>query len=215
MIGTFLTPRLPVRFVQDPVRQVDGVAAVMPQQVVDPRARLPVHVQIGPAEEVGLDDHVVQVERAFLDALPNLAVRRGEPPGMRDHQRLARPFRRVEHLLRVGQVERHRDLDLHVLALGEGHQRLRAVLVAGSRQDHRVDAGPVDARLQVVRGKGNLVGCRELRRTLLGPGCDRDHFDAVDFGQRLGVNLAHRTRACQTNLHQSSGFTRTLKRLLS
>ena len=91
VVGALLTPDLPVRLVQDPVRQVDRVATMMPEQVVDPRARLAVHVEIRAAEEVGLDDHVMQMERAFLDALANLAVRAREPARVRHHARLFRP----------------------------------------------------------------------------------------------------------------------------
>ena len=127
------------------------MAAVVPEQVVHPRPCLAVHVRVGPAEEIRLDDHVMQVERALLDASPDLAMRAREAPRVRDHADLAGLLRGSEHVLRVGQIEAHRDLDLDVLALRQRQDRLIVVLVARRRQDDRVDAGPVDARLEVRR----------------------------------------------------------------
>jgi hypothetical protein len=77
----------------------------------------------------------MQVEGAFLDALADLAMRAREAAGVRHHADLAGRFRRLHHVLGVSEAERHRDLDLHVLALRQREERLVVVLVARRRQE--------------------------------------------------------------------------------
>ena len=113
---------------------------------------------------------------------------------------------RVEHPLRVGQVERHRDLDLHVLALRQRQQRLVAMLVAGRGQNHGVHARAIDARLEIGRVERNVPLRGELVHTIGRAARHRHHFHALDLRQGLDVNLAHRPRACQTDFHRASAF---------
>jgi hypothetical protein len=178
------------------------MATVMPQQVVDPRARLAVHVEVRAAEEVRLHHHVVQVERTLLDAAPDLAVGIGEAARVRDHQHRPRLLLRIQHLLRVRQSERHRDFYLNVLALREREHRLLTMLIARRRQNDRVDAGTVDALFQVRGGERDIPLRRELFRACLGAPGNRNDLHTLDLGQSLGVDFPHRARASQTNLQR-------------
>src|SRR5678815_6049858 len=87
--------------------------------------------------------------RDSLDAFPDLAMRAREAPRVRDHADLASRLRGLYHVLGVLKAERHRDLDLHVLALRQRHDRLIVMLIAGRRQNYGIDAGTVNAGLEV------------------------------------------------------------------
>jgi len=196
MIRPLLSPDVPVRFVENPVREIHRMATMMPKQVVDPRPRLPVHVQVRAAEEIGLDDHVMQVEGAFLDALADLAMRARKAAGVRHHADLAGRFRRLHHVLGVSEAERHRDLDLDVLAHGERQERLVRMLIGGCRQNDGINSRTIDAGLQVSGGEGNIPLRGEILHAFFGAASDRDDLYIVDLCQRLHMDFAHRTSAC-------------------
>ena len=81
-------------------------------------------------EEIRLDDHVMQVKRAVLDPAADFAVRRRKAPRVRDHADPARRAGRVGNALGIRQVEAHRNLDLHVLALRQREHGLVRVHAA-------------------------------------------------------------------------------------
>ena len=170
------------------------MATVVPQQVVDPGSRLTVHVQVRAAEKICLDDHVMEVERAIPDAAPDLAVRAREAACVGDHAHLAGRLRRLDHVLGVGEAERHGDLDLDVLALRQRHDRLIVMLVARRRQDHRIDARTVDACLEVRGSERNLVLLGEGLRALVRACRNRDDLDVFNFCEGLDVDFPHRAR---------------------
>src|SRR5215471_650299 len=62
------------------------------------------HVQVGPPEEVRLDDKVVQMKRALANALLDLAVRAREAARVRHHADLASLLRRGQHVLGVVRI---------------------------------------------------------------------------------------------------------------
>ena len=105
--------------------------------------------------------------------LLHLAMRAREAARVRDHADLAGLPRRRQHVLGVGQVQAHRNLDLDVLALRERQDRLVVVLVARRRQDHRVHAGPIDARLEAGRSERDSPFRRECLPALFGAARDR------------------------------------------
>ena len=206
MVRSLLPPHVEIRLVENPLREIDGVATVMPEEVVDPRARLAVHVQVRAAEEVRLDDHVMQVEGALADPPVDFAVRARKPPSVGDHADFARLALRVQHPLCVGEIKAHRNLDLDVLALRQGEQRLLAVLFGGGRQNDRIDTGPLDTGGEVRRLKRNIPLLREFPAAFVGAAGNRHHFHAVNFFQRLHVNGAHRSGTRQTNLHRDASI---------
>ena len=117
------------------------MASVVPQQVIHPRSRLTVHVEIGSAEEIRLDDHVIEMKRPLLNATTDLSMRAGEPARVGDHADFASLLRRLQHALRIGQVQAHRNFNLDVLAFRQRENGLICVQGARCRQDDRVDAG--------------------------------------------------------------------------
>ena len=48
------------------LEQIDGVAGVVPQQMIGPAARLAGRVHVGAAEEIGLHVHLLDFELAGL-----------------------------------------------------------------------------------------------------------------------------------------------------
>jgi len=46
----------------------------VPQQIVDPRSRGAMHIEIGSPEEVGFDDHVLQVKLPFQNPATNFPM---------------------------------------------------------------------------------------------------------------------------------------------
>ena len=121
------------------LEQVDGVAGVVPEQVVGPAPRLAEGIHVGPAEEVGLHVHLQHPQLAGRDLLVDPLVAGVEAAGVAGHRDEARVLLRLHQRLGVGEAVRHRDLDLHVLAGLQALDGLRRVHLGGRAQDHRVD----------------------------------------------------------------------------
>ena len=68
------------------LEQIDGVAGVVPQQVVGPAARLAQRVHVGAAEEVRLHVHLLHLQFAGLDALVDPLVAGIEAPRVSGHR---------------------------------------------------------------------------------------------------------------------------------
>ncbi len=143
----------------------------------------------------------MEMERAVLNAAPNLPMRIRKPARVRHHQRFPGLFGLVEHVLRVGQVQRHGNFDLHVLALAQRHHRLIVMLVARGREDDRVHAGTVDALLEVGRRVRDIPLRREFLHAGLGASGNGNDGDVLDLLEGFDVNLAHGPGAGEADLH--------------
>ena len=98
------------------LEQVHGVTGVMPQQMIGPTTRLAQRIGVGPAEEIGLHVHLLNLQLAGLDALMNPLVAGIEAPGVAAHADDARLLLHLQQPFGVGQVVGNRDFDHHVLA---------------------------------------------------------------------------------------------------
>ena len=100
-------------------------------------------------------------------------------------------FRCRQHALGIGEVQRHRDFDLDVLAFRQRQYRLVRVLVARRGQNDGVHARAVDAGFEAGRMKRDLPLVGERFPRFFGPAGDRHHFDAGNLPKRLHVYDAH------------------------
>ena len=119
--------------------QVDGVAGVVPQQVIDPRARLAQRVHIGAAEEVGVRLHLLQEDAFLAQLLVHQLVRRVEATDMAGHGRDAGFLLHLNDALGVGDTVAHGDFDQHVLAGAHGGLGLIGVDLRRAGDDDCVD----------------------------------------------------------------------------
>jgi hypothetical protein len=103
----------------DPARligkQVDRVGRVVPEQVVGPRARLALGVDVPAAEEVGLHIHLLDGEFAGPDPVVHVLVRGIEAAGVAHHAHQPGFLLLGDHRLRVGPAVGQRDFDLTCL----------------------------------------------------------------------------------------------------
>ena len=97
------------------LEQVDGVAGVVPQQVVGPAAGLAEGVRVGAAEEVRLTTRCWRLQLARHDAAVHPLVARVEAPGVAHHGDERRCVLRVDHGSQSARLG-HRDLHQDVLA---------------------------------------------------------------------------------------------------
>ncbi len=185
------------------LEQVDGMAGVVPEQVIGPAARLALEIDVLAAEEKCLHHEMLQLELAGHDPVVNPLMRRIEPARMPGHGDQTACLLRLVDRRRVRQRIGDRNFDLDVLA---GLQALNCLcrLHLGRRGDNcGVDAGLVE-RLGEVR--------RPVRNTVFpGNGLDgfgpaageADDLDAVDVLESIQVLLAKRTLANHDNLHEN------------
>ena len=172
------------------LEEVHGVRRVVPEQVIRPGARLAERVRVAATEEIGLHVHLLDPELAAPDAPMDPLVRRVESPRVTDHADAAGVMLHACDLARVRPVVGERDLDLHVLAGPHALDGLRGVQLRRCRQDHGVDAGPVE-RLGELRGDVRDAEFRGNFARLLERAADqRDDLDAADDLDRLQVLLA-------------------------
>jgi hypothetical protein len=192
----------------DPARligkQVDRVGRVVPEQVVGPRARLALGVDVPAAEEVGLHIHLLDGEFAGPDPVVHVLVRGIEAAGVAHHAHQPGFLLLGDHRLRVGPAVGQRDFDLDVLARLHAGDGLRGVHLGRRAQDHRVDIGP--------RQRFAQIGAR-MARAIFGrdgsglPGLTADHrndFDAVDSLEAVEVLFAKGAGTDQGNTHEST-----------
>src|SRR4051812_670198 len=92
-------PDVELLAVEQPGREVDRMAGVMPQQVIGPAARLTEHVEVGATHEIRLDHQMLQVKAAGAYPLAQEPVRSGEAARVRDHDRCAGSTLRSGHPL--------------------------------------------------------------------------------------------------------------------
>ena len=179
------------------------MAAVVPQQVVHPRPRLAVHVQVGrggrnrsrrPCDADGTC-------RRWMRRL-DLAMRAREAARVRHHADLARPSSprpasaRSRRRFRPSESRPARACPSTARApSGRRADRSGVVRITASTPGRSMHAS------RFVEVKRNLPFVGERLPALRRAAGDRHDLDAVDLLQRLHVNDAHGARSRQTNLH--------------
>jgi len=68
------------------LEEIDGVAGVMPQQVIGPTARLAERVEVGAAEEIGLHVHLLDLQFAGGDLVVDPLMAGVEAPHVPSHR---------------------------------------------------------------------------------------------------------------------------------
>ena len=88
-----------------------------------------------------------------------------------------------------------------MLALAQRENGLFRMLVARRRQNHCVDAGTIDALLEIGRMKRNLPLAGKCLAAFWRAACYGHDLDVIELPERLYVRRAHGAGPCQTNLH--------------
>jgi hypothetical protein len=149
---------------------------VVPQQVVGPRARFALGVDVLAAEEVGLHIHLLDVEFAALILLCTYWCE-VEAAGVADHADQPGFLLLGDHRFGIGPAVGQRDFHLHVLARLHAGDRLRGMHLGRRAQDHGVDIGPRQrfqlgagmARAILGRDGRGLIGLRLITETISTP----------------------------------------------
>src|SRR5437867_492018 len=92
------------------------MTGMMPQKMVRPASGLSCRIHIGPAEEKGLHDQVLQLEFARFDLFMNPLMTRVETPCVTAHGSKSCLFLNSKNPLGVGDRVGDRYLDLNVFA---------------------------------------------------------------------------------------------------
>ena len=82
--------------------EIDRMRGVVPQQMVRPRTRLALGVDVAAAEEIGLHIHLLDVEFASGNAVVHILVAGVKATGMADHAGLAGFLGDALHILGIG-----------------------------------------------------------------------------------------------------------------
>ena len=196
------------------LKQVDGVAGVVPQQVIRPASRLAERVRVRAAEKVRLHVHLLDRQLALGDAVVDPLVAGVEPPRVAAHADDARLPLDLHHPLRVGEVVRDRNLDLTCLPARITARPARRASASASR-------GSPPRRLRSPasrRGRPSSAGCstssqprrfRGGRRRARRPRRRRccEPFEVLDAERALsGQGDLHRATACSASSGLSSSF---------
>ena len=148
--------------------------------MVGPGARLAERVHIGAAEEIGLNVHLLDMKLAGQNLLMDKLVARIEAAGVAAHRNEPGPLLHRDDGFRVLQIVGERNLDLHMLAGFQTLQRLRGVHLGRRRQNHRVEAGKLEAVGEIGGDVSDAVFGRGLLRLVELASDERNHLDPVD-----------------------------------
>jgi hypothetical protein len=184
-----------------PLEQVDGVAGVVPQQVVGPRPRLAGRVHVGAAEEVGLDVHLLDVQLAGLDAAVDPLVAGVEAAHVAGHGDHAGLLLEADQPLGVGRRVGDGDLDQHVFPRAHALLGLFGVDLGRAGDDDGLEAGLLQGLAEVGRPVRDVPLLGELLRAGRPAAGQRDDLDSGNVLQSLHVAGAERTTPGKSDLH--------------
>ena len=183
------------------LEEIHGVAGVVPEEMIRPTPGLARGVGVGPAEEVRLDIHLLDLEFTGEDLPVDPLVARVEPPGMPAHGDQTGFALDKVHPLRVGERISDGDFDHDVLACAHALLGLSGVHLGGSGKDYGLDAGLFETFGEIAGPVGNA----ELAGNFLGSGriapCQGNDFDTLDLGDCLQVLDSERPLTGQPNFH--------------
>ena len=164
--------------------QVDGVAGVVPEQMIGPRARLALGVQVGTAEKVGLRVHLLDIEFARIDPVLDVLVAGIEATHVPDHPHNAGALLRGDHLFGIGETVCHGNFSKGVLARLHGLHRLTAVHLRGRGQNDGSDIAGQKVLEASKGGRDAALGCQRLDLVPVGAE-DSRHLNLVDVRKRI------------------------------
>ena len=124
-----------------------------------------------------------------------------EAPRVAAHADDAGFFLHFHEALGIRESIRDGDFDLDVLSRAHALLALLRVHLRGRREDHRFEAGLLQALGEIARPVRNLEFLRDFFRGGLIAACQRDHFDARNLGDALQMLLAERALSRDANLH--------------
>ena len=124
-----------------------------------------------------------------------------EAPRVAAHADHAGLFLHFYEALGIRERVRDGNLDLDMFSGAHALLALLRVHLSGRRQDHRFEAGLLQALGEIARPMWDLEFLRDFFRGGLIAACQRDDFDARNLGNALQMFLAKRALSRNANLH--------------
>ncbi len=190
------------------LEQIDGVAGMVPQQMVGPAARLAQRIHVLAAEEIGLHVHLLDVELARPDACLCthwwLGLKRRVWPAM-----ATRPvsFCTAHQAFGIGQIVGHRNFDhAHACRPACTGSAWSACIWVGVVEDRGLDAGLRQAFREIGRPVRDAEALGHLLGRVRAAAGQRHHFDIVDILQCVEMLDAEGALTGKTDLHAAASF---------
>ena len=187
--------------------QVDGMAGMVPQEMIGPASWAAVRADVLAAEEIGLNVHLLDRKLSGSDQIVNILVRRVEAPDMARHRDKTGFLLFRHQRFGVGEAVGHRDLDQDMLAGIHGGKALFGMHSCRRGENDSVDAVHGEAFRQIGTGMRNAVFRRQLPcrfEASADHGCYIDTFDQL---QRVQMFLSEGAAAGKTDFHEVVSVT--------
>ena len=184
------------------MKDIDGVAGVMPQQMIRPAARFAFGIHVRAPEEERLHDEMLQLQLAGLDLLMNPLMTRIEAAGVAAHGDQPGFFLNGENFFGVGQRIGNRNFDFDVFSGAHALDGLFGVDLRRRGQNDSFDAGPGDGFVEIGGPVRNAVFFRDGFCGFGGSAVNADNFDVFDAlqGRPDAFWRRRRTQPCRFSL---------------
>src|SRR5690242_8693094 len=182
------------------LKQIDGVAGVMPEQMVGPTAWLAGRVRVRAPEEIGLHVHLLNLQLALADAIVNPLMTGIESPHMPGHGDDPGVLLDLHQLFRIGHIVGDRNLDQHMLARAHALLALAKVHLRRGGEDDGL--GALDALCKIAGEVRNTVLLRHFGGGVLIAADKRHDLDVGDALERVEMLLTESTLTGNADLHR-------------